>query len=233
MRAQSFRWRKPHLTAKEHGPVRFRRVHRFNTKESKQVKTRYWLPLVSLVASLVWPPPAGSQPPVGTKPCTVGDARAMLEALQIPVHVMRPRGIEGPKLLDALAECQYRLFRDGATVTFSEEDVILGGVAYLYEYVQLGTTRDQAVAELEAIQDRVWLGPVLPDGSVGDLVEQPLMHTNYKNIMSSLLALTVVQHRAFITQLPAGEYLSFWESTSPGLPDESAVVRLVITPAGG
>ena len=196
------------------------------------MKTRYWVPLLSLIA-LMWPPQPLRSLELEPTPCTIGDARAMLEAIQIPVHVLRPGGIEKPKLLDTLASCQYRLFRDGTTVTFNEDDVILGGVAYFHDYVQLGVSRPQAVAELETIHDRVWLAAVLPDGSVGDLEEQPLMRTSYKDIMSGLLGLAVFQHRAFITQLAAGEYLSFWESTSPGLPDESAVVRLVITPAGG
>ena len=42
----------------------------------------------------------------------------------------------------------------------------------------------------------------------------------------------VYQQRAFITQLPPGEYLSFWLSTSPDFADTTATVRLVIAPAG-
>src|SRR4051794_21596537 len=56
-------------------------------------------------------------------PCTIGDAQAMFQVSQIPAYVMRPRGLEQPKLLDSLSQCQYRLFRDGETFTFSEEDV--------------------------------------------------------------------------------------------------------------
>ena len=109
--------------------------------------------------------------------------------------------------------------------------MIVGGVAYLYEYQQLGLTRQEAIAELETFSDQVWLSEVLPDGSIGERDEQPLVQTAYKNVMSANLGLTVYQHRAFITQLPAGEYLSEWESTSSGSLIESAVVRLIITPA--
>ena len=170
---------------------------------------------------------AESEPPS----CGMGDARAMFEVLPVPVLVMRPRGIDGPRLLDSLSRCQYRLFRDGETFTFSEDDVIVGGVSYLYDYAQLGVTRQAAIAEIESTTDRVCLAETMPDGTIGECVEQLLMHSAYKNVMSVTFGLTVFQHRAFITQLPAGEYLSDWVSTTPGFPDVSAVVRLIITPA--
>lgn len=165
------------------------------------------------------------------EPCTTGDALAMFEALQVATNVMRPRGIEAPKLLDTLSRCQYRLFRNGATFTFSEEDTFLGGVLWLYDYDNLGLTREEAIADLESIQDRVWLAEVQPGGATGPWVEQPLMRTAYKNIESAVFGLTVLQHRAFITRLPPGEYWSYWESRSPGAPDVTATVRLSITPA--
>ena len=164
--------------------------------------------------------------------CTIGDAQAMFQVLPIPAYVMLSRGIERPKLVDTLSQCQYRVFLDGFTFTFSEEDVFLGGVSYLYDYKQLGVTRQEAISELETYQDRVWLAEVLPGGAIGPWVEQPLMRTAYKNIQTTDFGLIVYHQRGFITQLPPGEYLSFWVGSIPGFPDSTATVRLVITPAG-
>lgn len=52
-----------------------------------------------------------------TDPCTIGDAQALLQVMPIPVIVMRPRGIERPKLLDYLGKInlvvQRKLVRIG------------------------------------------------------------------------------------------------------------------------
>lgn len=61
-------------------------------------------------------------------------------------------------------------------------------------------------------------------------MEQPLTRTAYKGLTHPVFGQLVYQHRAFVTQLPAGEYVSYWESTYPGLPTESATVKLVILP---
>jgi hypothetical protein len=123
-------------------------------------------------------------------------------------------------------------YRD-ATFTFTDEDVFLGGIVQLYDYENAGLSREEAIADLESIQDRVWLAEVLSGGVTGAWVEQPLMRTAYKNIESAVLGLTVLQQRAFITSLPPGEYLSYWESSYQGVPDLTALVRLIIAPAGG
>lgn len=189
--------------------------------------------LLSILATSISPAEAIRQVEIAAEPCTMGDARSMFEALQIPFNVLRPRGIEGPKMLDSVGRCQYRLFRDGATFTFTDEDVFLGGIVQLYDYENAGLSREEAIADLESIQDRVWLAEVLSGGVTGAWVEQPLMRTAYKNIESAVLGLTVLQQRAFITSLPPGEYLSYWESSYQGVPDLTALVRLIIAPAGG
>jgi hypothetical protein len=137
--------------------------------------------LLVLLCSLL-PVAAVRSADVAAEPsCTMGEAEAMLQALPIPIQVMRPRGLEEPKLLDTVGRCQYRLFRDGETFTFSEEDVFLGGVSYIDDFKQRGVTRREAVAELDAFQDRVWLAAVLPGGGVGEFAEQLLVRTTYKS----------------------------------------------------
>jgi len=83
------------------------------------------------------------------------------------------------------------------------------GIVWFSDYKELGLTREQAIAEIELSEDRVWLAEVLPGGGMGALVEQPLMRTSFKDTIHDVLGHIVYQHRAFIAQLSAGEYLSF------------------------
>jgi hypothetical protein len=46
---------------------------------------------------------------------------------------------------------QYRLYLDGADVTFSEDDWFLAGIVLYWEYEALGISREAGIAELERI----------------------------------------------------------------------------------
>ncbi len=146
---------------------------------------------------------------------------------------MEFRGHLRPRFVDALNECQYRLFNDGAEYTFNEDDVFLGGASLIYDYKAAGVTRAEAIAEIEMVETRVWLAEVLPDGEAGELVEQPLMRTAYKNFIHDLFGLVVYQQRGFITQLPPGDYVSTWVARLPEVFDETATVYLHILPTSG
>jgi hypothetical protein len=152
--------------------------------------------------------------------CTMGDAEAVFQALPVAAGVMRPRGQDHPGLLEASFNCQYRLWFDGESFTFCEDDVIVGGIVYFWEYKALGIARDAAIADIELFTDRVWLNGV----------EQLLRRTAYKDANLAGLGTSVYQHRAFITQLPAGDYVSVLEETHPGLPDFTATVEIHILP---
>ena len=130
--------------------------------------------------------------------CTTGDVEALLQTLPVPNQVMRPRGQDHPGLLEAFADCQYRLFRDGETFVFSADEPFLGGGVWVSDYVNLGITRQEAIADLKLHLNQVWFGQV------------------------------VYRQCGFITQLQAGEYLNYWLSTHEGLPDETATVTLII-----
>jgi hypothetical protein len=136
-----------------------------------------------------------------------------------------------PVLGEAVGNCQYRLFFDGETVTFSEEDVFLGGIVEFSDYKAQGITRKQGIQQIANTTDRVWLAPVLSDGTPGSPVEQLLSVTGYKDAIHPIFGRIVYQHRAFITQLEPGEYLSIWEGTFEG-EIFTATVRLIITPSG-
>ena len=145
---------------------------------------------------------AGSVP---TAPCTLGDAQKTFE---------KPFG----NLIGSA--CQYRLFFDGDTYTFCEDDFILGGVVWFWEYPELGVTRAEAIADIEANEDHVWI-----DGS-----EQQLMFTAYKDGQHPVFGQVVFQHRAFITQLPVGEHTSYYENFHPDYGLTAATVTLQVLP---
>ncbi len=165
-------------------------------------------------------PPAAAEP---VEHCTESDARTLFQAFY--VAAFRSEGLDG--LVD---RCSYRLFRDGATYTFSEDDVFLGGVNWTVP-LEPGVTRKEAIAEIELNTDRVWIAPVLPDGTLGELVEQEVHVAAPKNAKHPTLGKVVYRQSAFWTELPAGTYVSVYENEYMG-ELSIAEVTLVITPAG-
>jgi hypothetical protein len=136
-----------------------------------------------------------------------------------------------PMVGEAVGNCQYRLFVDGETVTFSEDDFFLGGIVELSDWKAQGITRKEGIQQIADTTDRAWLAPVLSDGTLGSPVEQTLLVTSYKDGFNPIFGRFVYQHRGFITQLEPGEYLSIWEGTFEG-EIFTASVRLIITPSG-
>lgn len=168
--------------------------------------------------------------------CTLADAQSLLNSFLTGLMLRRSGSPSRPA--EAITECQFRLYLDGETVVFREGDVFLGGLNLFWtveEMQGMGVTRAQAVADLEAMEVEVWLAPLLPDGSQGTPVEQPLQLTPFVDAMHPVLGRVVQQHRAFITSLPAGEYAVIVEVTwqpFQGMPGGEAHfnINLVITP---
>jgi hypothetical protein len=133
---------------------------------------------------------------------------------------MRSRGQDHPGLLEAYSNCQYRVFRDGATYTFCEDDFIVGGIVAYWDYKVDGISRAEAIGILETAVDRVWL----------DGVEQTLRVTAYKDLNSVNLGVIVYQVRAFVTQLQPRDYVSLWVATYPDGSSDTATVYLHILP---
>lgn len=145
--------------------------------------------------------------------CTSGNARSMFESFF-------------SFLEDAVPPCQFRLFWDGQTVTFCEDDVILGGVNYRWGYDELGElgmSREDAVADLELFEDRVWL----------DGVEQLIEETAIKDADTERFGRIVWLQHAFFAQLEPGDHTSLWVGSYDGVPDASATVTLHIVPRAG
>lgn len=151
--------------------------------------------------------------------CSVGDARALLETLPVANEIFLREGPDQP-WAQTLLTCQYRLFWEdghpvlGQPVSFSEEDVFLGGFTSIVPYKNLGMMRAQAEEALAAIEIRVWLAEVTEAG-VGELVEQPVLKSAFKQAVTDRFGLVLWRQSGFITQLPPGEYVSVTEVTRP------------------
>src|SRR5687767_2527629 len=71
----------------------------------------------------------------GTERCSYGDAAAQWQAFY-PIFLNVPRDTFIPP-------CQYRIWLDKWTFTFTEDDYFLGGNALGYDYQAAGITRDE------------------------------------------------------------------------------------------
>ncbi len=110
--------------------------------------TRLVLTVTALSVVILGASSVASADPAGGPRCTLGEAMANFEA---PFqHFVQ----------DDLAvrfRCQYRLFLDGRTFTYCEDDVILGGSNQFVDYKALGWARLEGIAFLERIGVRVWI----------------------------------------------------------------------------
>jgi hypothetical protein len=75
------------------------------------------------------------------------------------------------------------------------------------------------------------------DGTIGERVEQPLVYTAIKTVVSKELGPIWYQQRGFVFHLPPGGYVTILTTTfpgEPGEPDETFVdtVSLHIEPTG-
>jgi hypothetical protein len=164
--------------------------------------------LVLVTGVVVQPAPAQAD---RERPCSYGEAAALFQALP-PLATFQPR--EDP---DAYPDCQFRLFLDGETVTFTEDDWFLAGAVYFLPYSDFGLTREEAIRVLDTIESRLWFAEI-DDGVAGDLVEQTLMHSGYRGFHHPFFGLVVYRQVGLITQLPVGEYRSVFEDDMPDNP---------------
>ena len=163
--------------------------------------------IAALVAMLALSAGSVASADTSSRPCTIGDANANFEA-PLP-HL---GGVYGP--------CQYRVFFDGATFTFCEDDVILGGVVNLIEYKNAGWTRDEGIDYLKSLGQRVWLNGI----------EQSLASTAMKDAVHPVFGQVVFQHFAFVTRLSPGHHVSYFEGTTNGVVDLTATIDLEVLP---
>jgi hypothetical protein len=188
-----------------------------------------WLWFAAMVAALVViGGPAQAATP---RLCTRGMAQSLLQSLPVVVNVQDARDNLRPRRVDALGDCVYTLFRDQQHFTFSEDDYFVGRLG-LFDFGPDRGSHAEAVAGSEMVVSRLWLAEVAPDGTRGELVEQPLVYTAVKNVVSKELGPIWYQQRGAVFHLPPGDYVSILFLGSPGEPDETLEVFLHILPAG-
>ena len=129
---------------------------RTDARLGRLVGGRIGLAIVAVVACI------GVQPARAETgdPCTYGGAQALLEAAPVAATQASRSEETGirPHLGGLWNECQFRLYLNKETVTFQEDDYILGGIAWWWTYeelAQLGWSRNQAIADLQLITDRI------------------------------------------------------------------------------
>lgn len=186
-----------------------------------------FLALALALVACIGPQPALAQT---EEPCSYGDAQALL--LEVPVAATQSDRSDRPHLGGLWKECQFRLYEHGETFTFGEDDYILGGIAWWWSYEEMeefGWSREEAIADLQLVTDRVEIA-VVNRGKREPFEPVPLILTSYRD--AQLFGTHIVfNHRAFIAQLPAGDYLVRWTESYPGFPDSKATVRLLVTPS--
>lgn len=160
--------------------------------------------------------------------CGTGEVNAVFQALPVGFNIVNDQGrsLKTAGLGGGFDACTLPLFRDGDTYTFREGEPFISHVTYVYDYVRLGVSRDEAITEISELVDTVTLN------KVGDPpVEQSLMTTAFKNFNHPEFGLTVYQTRAFITELEVGTYESrFSVDNGTGIPTGEAVVTIEIIP---
>ncbi|MGD2130995.1 MAG: hypothetical protein PVG42_14395 [Lysobacterales bacterium] len=159
--------------------------------------------------------------------CGWGEVESTFQALPVGYFHVTDFGTEHrlAGLGGGYENCQFRVFADGQTYTFNAGDFVVGGVVYMFDYPNWGFTRAEAIDDTEAIEDHIWFGP-----TGGELVEQNVERTGYKQFVRPDWGLTLYQSRGFVAQLTPGEYTSYWEATYYGVPANSATVYITVLP---
>jgi hypothetical protein len=185
---------------------------------------RFGLALITVLTCIGGPTARAGAEPL----CTYGDAQALLQ--QLPLAFTQSLSSDRPRLGQIFGRCQFRLFQDGETITFREGDNFLGGITMFWSYEDMeafGWSRAEAIEDLRLATDQVEMA-VVTNGSVGPFEPVPLIETSYRDVLG-VVGHIVFNHRAFISQLPPGEYLVHWTQSYPGSPDFESTVRIIVT----
>jgi hypothetical protein len=163
--------------------------------------------------------------------CTQGSAQTAIHAGLIgSKHLREGKTRTGPAT--AAAECRYTLYNDGATYTFSDDDVFAGVTAFTWwDWETDGYTRAEITEIIMAENYTVRLAEVQPDGSLGPFVELDLDQTPVKYHVFDGQGLTAYQVTGVVLDLDPGTYVTKFTQSSPYWPGEDyeAAVTLVVT----
>jgi hypothetical protein len=160
--------------------------------------------LLIVIATVALTSGIAADPPVDH--CTLGEVTSAFEAWA-PGFMLNDRlGLDHAGLAEGVGLCQYRLFYDGATACFCEDDIFLGGVTW-YTSVDPpnGLSPSEASEWFNQLEVQVEL-----DGSPIDVVGTAVKGA----VVPSYGQLFWQQHGVFF-QLPPGDYLSTYRDCHP------------------
>ena len=165
--------------------------------------------------------------------CTRGDAQKTIQAGIVGANHVR-LGRTNTGLAEAIGQCRYGLYADGATYTFSEDDVFVGMTAFQWWNweEEEGVTREEVNRVINGVEYTVLLAEVADDGSLGPFTELDVVRTPVKYHVMHDQGMTAYQVAGVILDLDAGTYVtqSLWSSPDYPGEDFTGTVTLVVTP---
>ena len=148
--------------------------------------------------------------------CGMGEAESALQAYTVGTSILNQNSsIKIAGLGGGITNCRVfvasALFGLPNTYTFQSSEYFLIGINWLSSYKNSEISRQEAIASMSLIEDRVFLGPV-----GGPLEEVELTYSAFKNVYRNG-SVAVYQTRYYLAHLEPGEYEVFWETQPLGL----------------
>lgn len=174
---------------------------------------------------------AGGATAAPPDPCTRGSAQQAINAGIVAANQIR-EGRTQTGIVTAYWECAYTLYEDGATYTFSDDDVFAGVTAFTWWRWEEdeGVTRAEVVDIISGTDYRVEIAEVSPDGTVGDFEDVPVLRPPVRFHPMVGQGLTAYQTAGVILDLDPGSYVSRFEAVFPDIAEPySSEVHLVVT----
>jgi len=163
--------------------------------------------------------------------CTRGSAQKSIQAAIVAANQIR-EGRTQTGIVEAHRQCSYILYNDGATYTFSDDDVFSGVTAFTWwKWEEDGMTRKEVNDIISGTDYQVELAQVSPDGTLGEFVSQSVLRPPVKYHPMLGQGLTAYQTAGVILDLDPGTYVSRLHIEYPDVPGETFTyeVTLVVT----
>lgn len=173
---------------------------------------------------------AGGATAAPPNPCTRGSAEQAIRTAIVAANQIREgRTMSG--IVTSYRHCSYTLYDDGATYTFSDDDVFAGATAFTWwRWEDEGMTREEVVAIISESDYRVELAQVAPDGTVGEFEEVPVLRPPVRFHPMLGQGLTAYQTAGVVLDLDPGTYVSRFHAEFPSFEETfTADVTLVVT----
>ncbi len=148
--------------------------------------------------------------------CGMGEAMSALQSFTVGTSVVnRNSSIKMAGLGGGVANCRVHvasaLLGFPTTYTFHSSEYFLIGINWVSPYKNAEISRQEAIASIRSIEDRIFLGPV-----GGELEEVEVIHSAFKNVYRNG-SIYLYQTRHYLAHLEPGEYEVYWETQPFGL----------------